>query len=98
MSDAEGTFTSQLVRATRRSSSLRTTVPQVIAELLDLQPGDAIVWTIDPAGDHARIGRAPREAPETHRPATPQDEVWVSEARVGLPERPSRERVARPAE
>jgi len=68
-----GTFASRLVRATRGSDSLRTTVPQVIAVVLELRAGDALVWSIDPGGTYARIARAPRVPVDPDRPAATID-------------------------
>jgi hypothetical protein len=69
MDDSVGTFLSRLVRATRYSASLRTTVPQVVAELLELGPGDSLVWSVDPGGTQVRVVRGPRRGsdggPET---------------------------------
>jgi hypothetical protein len=59
MDESGGTFRSRLIRATRNSASLRTTVPQVVAELLELRSGDSIIWSIDATGTLAWISRAP---------------------------------------
>jgi antitoxin component of MazEF toxin-antitoxin module len=51
-------FVSRAVRATRGSSSLRVTIPQVVASTLGLQPGDAVEWTLDPLTGQVRVARS----------------------------------------
>ncbi len=58
MAGSGGTFRSRLTRATRYSASLRTTVPQVIAELLELHSGDSLVWTVDASGTRIGVSRS----------------------------------------
>lgn len=41
-----GEFTSTVTAARPRSSSLRTTVPEGIAKLLDLNAGDEVRWIV----------------------------------------------------
>jgi Antidote-toxin recognition MazE, bacterial antitoxin len=68
MTATSSTFVTRAVRAARGSASLRVTVPQVIAELLDLGPGDEVRWVVDPRSGAVRIeGRVPAEG--AHRPA-----------------------------
>lgn len=55
MAVARRPFTTRAVRATRDSTSLRVTVPQVVASTLGLRPGDDIVWIVDPATGAVRI-------------------------------------------
>ena len=52
-------FASRAVRATKDSSSLRVTVPQVIASTLGLRAGDDLIWIVEPvSGDvHVRCLR-----------------------------------------
>jgi hypothetical protein len=39
---------SKLVKAIERSDSLRTTVPSTVVDVLDVNPGDTLRWTLDP--------------------------------------------------
>jgi hypothetical protein len=41
-----GEFTSAVTTARPRSTSLRTTVPEGIAKLIDLKAGDELIWTV----------------------------------------------------
>jgi bifunctional DNA-binding transcriptional regulator/antitoxin component of YhaV-PrlF toxin-antitoxin module len=41
-----GEFTSTVTIARPRSTSLRTTVPEGVAKLLDLKAGDEVTWTV----------------------------------------------------
>jgi bifunctional DNA-binding transcriptional regulator/antitoxin component of YhaV-PrlF toxin-antitoxin module len=41
-----GEFTSTVTQARPKSSSLRTTIPEGIAKLLDLKSSDEVVWTV----------------------------------------------------
>jgi bifunctional DNA-binding transcriptional regulator/antitoxin component of YhaV-PrlF toxin-antitoxin module len=38
--------TSRITRTVRKSSSLRTTIPEQVAEFLKLVPGDSLEWTV----------------------------------------------------
>ena len=58
MPDSWGTFSTRVGRVTRVSASLRTTIPQVIAEILKLTPGSVLVWSVDAAGTGVRVARA----------------------------------------
>lgn len=41
-----GEFSSTVTTARPRSTSLRTTIPEGIAKLIDLKPGDELKWII----------------------------------------------------
>jgi hypothetical protein len=43
---ALGEFTSAVTVARPKSASLRTTVPEGIAKLIDLKAGDELMWTV----------------------------------------------------
>lgn len=49
---------SRAVLAARGSSSLRVTVPQVIASTLGLQAGDELLWFLDPHSGVVRVERS----------------------------------------
>lgn len=44
---------SKLVKAIERSDSLRTTVPSTVVDVLGVDAGDSLRWTLDPK--HARV-------------------------------------------
>jgi bifunctional DNA-binding transcriptional regulator/antitoxin component of YhaV-PrlF toxin-antitoxin module len=48
-------FVSRAVLATKDSSSLRVTIPQVVATVLGLRAGDELVWTVDPDDGPVRV-------------------------------------------
>jgi len=54
-------FVSRAVRATKGSSSLRVTVPQVVASTLGLGPGDELLWLVDPSSSSVRVEGRPRK-------------------------------------
>ena len=56
----EPAFVTRAVRATRRSTSLRVTIPQVIAVTLHLKPGDPVSWVLDQSNGSVRIERLGR--------------------------------------
>lgn len=56
-----GEFTSKVLLTLPGSASVRTTVPQVIANLLDAAPGSTLVWTFDKRASVAVV-RLKREA------------------------------------
>jgi bifunctional DNA-binding transcriptional regulator/antitoxin component of YhaV-PrlF toxin-antitoxin module len=67
-------FATRAVRATKDSSSLRVTIPQVIAATLGIRPGDDVVWIVDPDDGRVRViashrpppaGKADEGRPET---------------------------------
>lgn len=41
-------FESTAVRALARSDSLRTTIPAPVAALLGVEPGNVLVWSVEP--------------------------------------------------
>jgi hypothetical protein len=41
---------SKLVKAIERSASLRTTVPSTVVDVLGVDAGDSLRWTLDPNG------------------------------------------------
>jgi hypothetical protein len=77
MIETSGTFTSRAVRASRHSASLRTTIPQVIAELLSLRSGDSLLWSIDPVDGQARVTRVPKDRTKTGRNGVDSAFDWV---------------------
>lgn len=56
-----GEFTSKVLLTLPGSTSVRTTVPQVIANLLEAAPGSTLVWKFDKKAGAAvvRLGRGP---------------------------------------
>jgi len=67
-------FASRAVRATKGSTSLRVTIPQVVASTLGLRPGDTLLWVVDPHSGQVRVeaqreigreGEVPEESPQT---------------------------------
>jgi hypothetical protein len=40
-------FNSKVTIARPRSSSLRTTIPEAIVKLLELEPGNEVIWTVN---------------------------------------------------
>lgn len=50
-------FVSRAVQATKESSSLRVTIPQVVATTLGLHPGDELLWFVDPVSGVVRVER-----------------------------------------
>lgn len=51
-------FESRAFRSQSGSESLKTTVPQSVATVLGLEPGDAIRWELDVESRSARVRRA----------------------------------------
>jgi bifunctional DNA-binding transcriptional regulator/antitoxin component of YhaV-PrlF toxin-antitoxin module len=49
---------SKLVKAIERSDSLRTTVPSTVVNVLDLNAGDTLRWTLDPKGSRVIVTRS----------------------------------------
>ena len=43
-------FVSRVSRATKQSDSLRVTIPQVVASMLHLRPGDELLWELEADG------------------------------------------------
>jgi bifunctional DNA-binding transcriptional regulator/antitoxin component of YhaV-PrlF toxin-antitoxin module len=50
---------SKLVKAIERSDSLRTTVPSTVVDVLGVDAGDSLRWTLDPRGSRVVVTRAP---------------------------------------
>lgn len=50
-----GEFTTKVTVARPNSASLRATIPEAIAQLLDLKAGDEIVWTVTALKDKMNI-------------------------------------------
>lgn len=50
-------FESKAVKSLKRSQSLRTTVPEAIAALLGLEPGDVVLWTVEPGSGRVEVSR-----------------------------------------
>jgi hypothetical protein len=55
---------SKLVRAIERSESLRTTVPSTVVNVLGVDAGDSLRWTLDPKGPRVVVTKSPVK-PET---------------------------------
>ena len=65
-------FVSRAVQATKESSSLRVTIPQVVATTLGLHPGDELLWFVDPTSGVVRVERhAPLIPPAAAVPTDP---------------------------
>ena len=58
-------FESRAFRAVSGSDSLKTTVPQSVATVLGLEPGDSIVWTVDVAVRSATVSKGSKEENES---------------------------------
>jgi bifunctional DNA-binding transcriptional regulator/antitoxin component of YhaV-PrlF toxin-antitoxin module len=56
-------FESTALRALARSDSLRATVPAPVAALLGLEPGDAIVWSVEPGTGVITVSKKRGESP-----------------------------------
>jgi bifunctional DNA-binding transcriptional regulator/antitoxin component of YhaV-PrlF toxin-antitoxin module len=50
---------SQAVRSSKASDSVRTTVPSVVATILGLEPGDTLIWEIEPGSGRINVARKP---------------------------------------
>jgi antitoxin component of MazEF toxin-antitoxin module len=68
-------FVSRAVRATRESTSLRVTIPQVVAATLGLRPGDDVVWIVDPISDQVRVEAVRRDPPVGEAAPAPPEEA-----------------------
>jgi hypothetical protein len=64
-------FISRAVRATRESTSLRVTIPQVVAATLGIRPGDDLVWVVHPFTDQVTVEVLHREPAQTGDPVDP---------------------------
>ncbi|HZY71178.1 MAG TPA: AbrB/MazE/SpoVT family DNA-binding domain-containing protein [Thermoplasmata archaeon] len=51
---------SKVVRSARNSDSLRITIPQVVAQTLDLKPGDTLNWSISGPSDAIQVSKSTR--------------------------------------
>ncbi len=56
-------FESRVVLSLKRSKSLRTTVPEVVATLLGLEPKDSLVWSVEPGTGVITVCRKPTPPP-----------------------------------
>jgi hypothetical protein len=52
-------FESKVFKAATASDSLKTTVPQSVATVLGLEPGDTLVWEVDVSARSASVRRGP---------------------------------------
>lgn len=81
-------FASRAVQAAQGSSSLRVTIPQVIAATLGLRAGDQLLWHLDVGSGEVRVEAQPAR-PHGHQAAPargiPRETV---EAFEGHPARP----------
>jgi antitoxin component of MazEF toxin-antitoxin module len=57
MGSTESPFVSRAVLATRGSTSLRVTIPQVVADILGLRAGDEVEWVVEPDHPVVRVVR-----------------------------------------
>ena len=61
-------FESSAVRSVKASSSIRTTVPEAVSAILGLEPGDSILWEVEPGtgkvavARKAAVGSVPKES------------------------------------
>jgi len=53
------TIESKLVKAIERSASLRTTVPSTVVNVLGVDAGDSLRWTLDPRGSRVMVTKSP---------------------------------------
>jgi Antidote-toxin recognition MazE, bacterial antitoxin len=68
-------FVSRAIRATRESSSLRVTIPQVVAATLGLRAGDDLIWVVDPLSDRVHVEAVRRETPAAEPEPVPPEQV-----------------------
>lgn len=57
---------SKLVKAIERSDSLRTTVPSAVVSVLGLDPGDSLLWTLDPKRSRVVVSKS-RASPASEK-------------------------------
>jgi len=50
---------SKLVKAIERSASLRTTVPSTVVDVLGVDAGDSLRWTLDQKRSRVIVARSP---------------------------------------
>ena len=55
MGDKELAFVTRVTRTLEASESVRTTVPKMVALLLGVKPGTALVWKVVPGADSATV-------------------------------------------
>lgn len=56
-------YESSVVQTTRRSPSLRTTIPEAVVGMLGLDPGDKLMWETEPGSLKVTVSRkVPRKA------------------------------------
>lgn len=65
-------FTTRTFRAVAGSESLKTTVPQAVATVLGLGPGDELVWKVNVRGATATVRRG-SSRPAPIAPSDPRD-------------------------
>lgn len=53
---------SKVVRSARNSDSLRITIPQVIAQTLQLRPGDSVNWSINAQTESIEVRKSGRRS------------------------------------
>ena len=51
------TFESKAVRSVKKSPSLRTTIPEAISALLDVEAGDTLLWEFEPGAASVSVSR-----------------------------------------
>lgn len=56
-------FESKAFKASPGSDSLKTTVPQSVATVLGLEPGDSISWEVDVTGRSAMVRKGSGASP-----------------------------------
>ena len=54
---------SKLVKAVERSDSLRTTVPSTVVNVLGVDAGDSLRWSLDPKGSRVVVTKSSGAAP-----------------------------------
>lgn len=53
--DCVADFSSKVTVARPNSSSLRTTIPEAVVKMMELEAGDEMVWTVKPIKDGVAI-------------------------------------------
>jgi hypothetical protein len=64
-------FDSKAFRAAPGSDSLKTTVPQAVATVLGLEPGDSLTWEVDVSNRSATVRRGEAASPKASGAPTP---------------------------
>lgn len=62
-------FESKTSRVLERSDSIRTVVPAPVAALLGVEPGDVLVWTVEPGSGRVTVSRQESDASAVKRSA-----------------------------